>query len=84
MTFDFSRKGNLAGTKLIPVKNPHAENSIDWGSIFREKIFIIDKGKQYVLQIPTMIHISSPGWQDWINMEPGYRFVYKGVEFGRL
>jgi len=84
MALDVTRSDCLADTKLIPIKNPYAKTPIDWGSIFKNEIFIIHEGKKYVLNIQTMVHVSKPGWQEWISMEPGYMLMHKGVEFGRL
>jgi hypothetical protein len=83
MTFD-NAQGNTAGTRLIPVGNPYAKNPIDWGLIFRKTICPVHRGKQYLLLLPTLIRVQSPGWHDLMHMEPGYRIIYKGKEFGTL
>jgi hypothetical protein len=84
MTFDIGTSSHIAGTKLILIPNPYAEKQIDGSSLFKNPKQTLSYGKQYLFELPTRIHVHKPGWQDWIEMEPGYRIVHKGVEYGTL
>ncbi len=84
ITFEIETCGNTAELKLILISNPFAENPISTSLLVKNPKQILSYGKQYLLEIPTRIHIRKPGLQDWIQMEPGYRIVHKGVEYGTL
>ena len=84
MTFDLQTSKSTAKTKLLPVRNPHTVKPIDWRLMFKGNVRLVRWGKQYLLALPTRIRIPSPGWHDLIHMEPGYKIVYKGVEYGTL
>jgi hypothetical protein len=84
MTFDIRAKSYTTGTKLILISNPYAEKTINSQLLFKNPKQTLSYEKRYMLVMPTRIRIHKPGWHDWIQIEPGYRIIHKGVEYGTL
>jgi len=83
MTFDIGTK-SYTGTKLILISNPYAEKPINGQLLFKNPKQILSYEKRYVLVMPTRIRIHKLGWYDWMQVEPSYRIIHKGVEYGTL
>lgn len=83
MTFDLSAGGHTAGTKLIPIMNPHAKNPLDWGFLARDEIVFLND-KRFFFALASRIQYSHSGWHDCFHMVPEYVLTYKGKIFGSI
>lgn len=85
MRYDVTTKRDQVGTWLIPVINPHAENPLDLGLLFKNIVLPTPSfGARHLLILPTHIHIPKPGWMNIIQLEPGFKLIYRGVYFGTI
>ena len=83
MTFGIKGK-NTIGPKLILIPNPYAENTIMGSTLFKDFKQPLSYGRRYLLELPIRIRFKKTGWQNCLNIEPGYRIVHKGKEYGTL
>ena len=86
MRHDVKTKKDQAGTWLIPVINPHAENPLDPKLLLKNVVLPTPSfGARHLLILPTRIHIPKAGeWIDLIQLEPGFKIVYKDIYFGTI
>ena len=81
--YDINKKAHEAGVWFIPVSN--LTNPIDWKIILKKYALPSpNSGTKAFFALPAKIHFKTTGWQELIEIKPGYRIFYKDIYYGSL
>ncbi|MCW3132678.1 MAG: hypothetical protein N2V73_08185 [Candidatus Methanospirare jalkutatii] len=81
--YDINKEAHEAGVWFIPVSN--LTNPIDWKIILKKYALPSpNSGTKAFFALPAKIHFKTTGWQELIEIKPGYRIFYKDIYYGNL